>query len=132
MPDSLQPGLRGEARDVVGGPNLASQYADGGVAVYATPAMIGLMEHAAMNAVEHLLQPSESTVGVVVEVRHLAATPPGLEVRATAELLEVDGRRLVFRVEAFDPREMIGEGMHQRFVVELARLIQRAEAKLEG
>ena len=64
-----------------------------------------------------------------MSIRHLAATPPGLEVRARAELFEVDGRRLMFRVEAFDPIEKIGEGTHERFVVDLARLIDRAHGK---
>jgi predicted thioesterase len=109
--------------------NLARAYASGAVEVFATPAMIGLMEHAAINAVEAFLPEGSASVGTHVDVRHLAATPPGLEVRARAELLEVDGRRLRFRIEAFDPVEKIGEGLHERVVVELSRLMARADAK---
>ena len=129
MTDDLQPGLVGEARTKVEQTNLASHFGSGSVHVYATPAMIALMENAAINAVDHLLPSGSASVGTLLEVRHLAATPPGLQVRARAELLDVDGRRLKFRVEAFDPVEKIGEGTHERFVVDLSRLLARAEAK---
>jgi len=129
MADELRPGLVGEARTTVDETNLASTFGPSGVDVYATPAMIALMENAAINAVDHLLAAGSVSVGTRLDVRHLAATPPGLEVRARAELAEVDGRRLVFRVEAFDPAEKIGEGSHERFVVDLARLISKARGK---
>jgi len=116
---------------VVDEQRLASAYGSGGwqVDVYATPAMIGLMEQAAVNAVDHLLPEGQSSVGTRVDVQHLAATPAGVEVRAHAELTAVDGRRLTFRVEAFDPAEQIGSGTHERMVVDLERLLQRARAK---
>jgi predicted thioesterase len=129
MDDALRPGLVGEARVVVDRTNLASAYASGAVDVFATPAMIGLMEHAAIEAVDSLLPEGSASVGSHLDVRHLAATPPGLEVWARAELLEIDGRRLRFRIEAFDPVEKIGEGSHERVIVELSRLIARADAK---
>ena len=129
MADEIKVGLVGEASAMVDGTNLASSYAHGAVDLYASPAMVGLMEHAAINAIEHLLPEGSVSVGTHLDVRHLAATPPGLEVRARAELVEVEGRRLAFRVEAFDPVEKIGEGTHERFVVELARLLGRAEGK---
>ena len=88
------------------------------------------MENAAINAVDHLLPSGSATVGTRLDVRHLAATPPGLEVRARAELSEVDGRRLVFHVEAFDSAEKVGEGTHERFITDLNRLVSRAQAKL--
>jgi fluoroacetyl-CoA thioesterase len=125
----LQTGLTGEARAMVDQPRLASAFASGHVDVYATPAMIGLMEEAAVNAVDHLLPAGQSSVGVRIDVQHLAATPPGVEVHARAELTQVDGRRLTFRVEAFDPAEQIGTGIHERMVVDLERLLQRARAK---
>jgi fluoroacetyl-CoA thioesterase len=129
MPGEIEPGLLGEASATVDSTNTASAYAHGGVDVYATPAMVGLMEGAAINAIEHLLEEGQSSVGIRIDVRHLAATPMGLEVTARAELLEVDGRRLTFKVEAFDPVEKVGEGTHERAIVLLARLIERAEAK---
>jgi fluoroacetyl-CoA thioesterase len=127
--DELQPGLVGEARTTVDRSNVASAYGSGHVDVFATPAMVALMEHAAINAVDRLLPQGAVTVGSAVSVRHLAATPVGLEVRARAELLEVDGRRLSFRVEAFDPTEKVGDGTHERYVVNLERILARAAAK---
>jgi fluoroacetyl-CoA thioesterase len=125
----LEPGLVGELAITVDGSVLASSVGSGGVGVFSTPSMIALMENAALTTVQPLLPAGQTTVGVRVDVRHLAATPPGLEVRARVELVEVDGRRLVFRVEAFDPIEKIGEGIHERMVVDPARLIARAQAK---
>jgi predicted thioesterase len=127
----LEPGLTGEARVIVDTPQLASAFGSGSwkVDVYATPAMIALMEQAAVNAVDHLLPPGQSSVGTRVDIQHLAATPPGVEVRAQAELTGVDGRRLIFHVEAFDSTEQIGSGTHERMVVNLERLLERARAK---
>ena len=127
----LQTGLTGEARVIVDTSQLASAFGSGSgkVDVYATPAMIGLMEQAAVNAVDHLLLPGQSSVGTRVDIQHLAATPPGVEVRAHAELTAIDGRRLTFQVEAFDPAEKIGSGTHERVIVDLARLLERAQAK---
>jgi fluoroacetyl-CoA thioesterase len=125
----VQPGLVGEAKTLVSGSNVASAYGSGAVEVFATPAMIALMEGAASRAVQAALPEGSITVGTRVDVRHLAATPPGAEVRARAELLQIDGRRLVFRVEAFDQDEKIGEGTHERAVVDRERLLARARAK---
>ncbi len=127
---TLTPGLVGELTASVDHSMLASSIGSGGLDVFSTPSLIALMEHAARNAVEHLLPADQLTVGVRVDVRHLAATPLGAPVSARAELIEVAGRRLVFRVEAFDPQEIIGEGTHERAIVEPARLLARAAAKL--
>jgi fluoroacetyl-CoA thioesterase len=129
MAEELRPGLVGEARTTVDEAKLASYFGSGGVDVYATPAMIALLENAAINAVDPLLPDGSCSVGSLIEVRHLAATPPGVEVRARAELIEVDGRRLRFHVEAFDSVDRIGEGSHERVVVDLERLLARARAK---
>ena len=132
MPDEPRPGLVGEARVMVDATNLASAFGTNAVEVYATPALVALIENAAIKAVDHLLPSGSSTVGTHLDLRHLAATPPGLEVWARAELVEVEGRRLKFKVEAFDPSEKIGEGTHERFIVDLGRLIARAQAKVTG
>ena len=108
---------------------LASAIGSGGVEVLSTPWLIALLETAARAAVEPLLPEGQATVGVRVDVRHLAPTPPGVMVRATAELVELDGRRLLFRVEAFDPVDKIGEGTHERAVVDPRRLLARADQK---
>jgi predicted thioesterase len=125
----VQPGLVGELTSVVSATQLASALGSGAVEVFATPAMIALMEGAAVRAVQPALPPGATSVGTRVDVRHLAATPAGVEVRARAELVEVDGRRLVFRVECFDPHEKIGEGTHERAIVDPERLVARARAK---
>ena len=87
------------------------------------------MEKAAVAAVDHLLPDGHRTVGVKVNVRHLAATPVGMRVRAQAELTAVEGRRLTFRVEAFDEVERIGEGAHRRVVIDVGRFKEKIEAK---
>ncbi|KKM09135.1 hypothetical protein SY88_20565 [Clostridiales bacterium PH28_bin88] len=128
----LRVGLKGEARDRVTEENTAIRYGSGSVAVYATPAMIGLMEKASLSSVDPLLPEGQATVGTRLDVRHLAATPLGFEVVARAELVEVDGRRLVFRVEAFDDREKIGEGLHERYVITLEKFLRKAEDKKQS
>jgi predicted thioesterase len=91
--------------------------------------MIALMESAALRAVQPFLPEEQTTVGVRIDVRHIAATPVGMQLHARAELTEVDGRRLVFHVEAFDAHEKVGEGTHERMIVDPARLLARAQAK---
>ncbi|GER81899.1 MAG: thioesterase family protein [Thermogemmatispora sp.] len=122
---SLQPGLKGEASTTVVHENTAAAVGAGGVEVFATPMMIALMENAAWQAVADFLEEGYVSVGTRVDVRHLAATPIGQRVHATAELVEVDGRRLVFRVEAYDEEKKIGEGIHERFIVHLQRFLER-------
>ncbi len=129
MPADVQPGLVGEARIRVGPADLASAIGSGTVDVYGTPAMIGLLETAAINAVDHLLPGGSATVGTHLDVRHLAPSPLGVEIVARAELIAVDGRRLTFRLEASDPVDKIGEGTHERVIVDVSRLVGRAAAK---
>jgi fluoroacetyl-CoA thioesterase len=97
--------------------------------VLATPVMIMIMENAALDAVRPFLDPSESAVGTVISVRHLAATPVGHRVRAEAEITKVEGRRIEFTVTASDETEEIGSGTHERMVVDRRRLSQRLAAK---
>ena len=125
----LQPGLVGEAHAVVGQADLASAIGSGRLDVYGTPAMLGLIELSAVNAVDHLLPEGSITVGTRLDVKHLAPSPLGIAVRARAELIAVDGRRLTFNVEAFDAVDKIGEGTHERAVVDASRLLARANAK---
>jgi predicted thioesterase len=125
----LQSGLIGEKTETVTADNTAESWGSGGLPVYATPAMIALMEGAAVNAVDKLLPSGWSTVGTALEVKHLSATPPGMEVRAAAELLETEGRRLRFKVEAFDGVEKIGEGRHDRFIIENERFLKKISEK---
>jgi predicted thioesterase len=130
MSFTLQAGLVGEARRVVDASMLASSMGSGSLEVLATPALVALMEQAACAAIDAHLGPEQTSVGVRIEMSHLAPTPPGIEVVARAELVEVDGRRLVFRLEASDPHDRIGEGRHERALVDPRRLLGRASAKL--
>lgn len=120
---ALQLGMKGEATTTVVHENSAANVGAGGVEVFATPMMIALMENAAWRAVADSLEPGYVTVGTLVNVRHLAATPLGQQVRAAAELVEIDGRRLLFKVEAYDEQKKIGEGQHERFIVNLERFM---------
>jgi predicted thioesterase len=124
---ALEPGLTGEATTTVVHENTAAFVGAGGVEVFGTPMMIALMENAAWRAVADSLDEGDVTVGTSVNVQHLAATPLGQQVRATAELVEIDGRRLVFKVEAHDEKRKIGEGKHERFIVNLERFLKRID-----
>lgn len=128
----LVPGLTGEIETVVTEDDTAARWGSGLVPVFGTPALVGLMEGAAVQSLEGRLPPGQTSVGGRIDVRHLAATPVGMRVRARAELVEVEGRRLEFRVEAWDEVEQIGKATHERFVVGVERFIARAQAKQVG
>jgi fluoroacetyl-CoA thioesterase len=127
----LTPGREGHAEIVVGEEHTAPRIGSGRVRVLATPVMINLMEAAALDAVENLIPAGHQSLGTRLEVRHIAATPVGMRVRATARLLAVDGRTLEFRVEAHDEKDLIGDGTHTRLVVNVERFDQRVQAKLK-
>jgi predicted thioesterase len=124
-------GLTGEARVQVTPEVTAQHMGSGTVSVFATPEMVLLMERAAVAALAPRLAPGQQSVGTMVNVRHLAATPLGATVTAHAELIAVDGRRLTFRVSAHDGTELIGEGSHERAVIDLARFEAKVAAKTE-
>jgi fluoroacetyl-CoA thioesterase len=125
----LEIGIRGEATVKVTHANLASSTGSGAVDVFSTPSLVLLMEEAAMDALKPYMEPGESSVGTLVSVRHIAPTPLGFQVTATAILTAFDGRRLVFQVEAHDGMDKIGEGTHERFLVSVDRFISRAREK---
>jgi predicted thioesterase len=125
----LKPGIRGEKDEQVTDRNIACAWGSGGLPVYATPAMIALMERASLSAVDPLLPEGFSTVGSELAVKHLAPTTEGARVRAVGELLEVEGRRLLFKVEAFDETGKIGEGTHGRFIVDKGKFLQKAAGR---
>jgi fluoroacetyl-CoA thioesterase len=128
----MKPGLKGHAQIQVGVEHTAPSIGSGKVPVLATPVMINVIEAAALAAVEHLLPGGHQSLGIHLDVRHFAATPIGMHVRASAELIAVEGRTLSFRVEAHDDREPIGGGSHQRVVVNVARFDERIQRKLAG
>jgi len=129
---NLKTGLTGEAKIKVNEDNTALKYGSGTIDVFATPAMIGLMEKASIEAVDNLLPDGFATVGTKIEVKHLAATPVGMNVTAKAELLEIDNKKLKFRIEAYDDIDKIGEGIHYRYIINLEDFIRRNETKLKN
>jgi len=130
LPQELKPGLEGTAEIVVGTRDTAPHVGSGKIGVLATPIMVNLMEAAALQAVERLLPPGHQTVGTHLDVRHFAATPVGLRVLARAELTRIDGRTLTFSIVAEDDRERIGEGTHERLIINVERFDQRMQKKL--
>jgi len=130
--DLLKPGLRGRAELMVAEEHTAPRVGSGRVRVLATPVMINLFEAAALDAVERLLPPGRQSLGTVLNVRHIAATPVGMRVTATAEVTEVEGRTIRFRLEARDERDLIGDGSHERVVVNVAKFDERVQRKLKG
>jgi len=125
----LNPGLTGEVTTRVDTSNTAQSLGSGLVPVYGTPALIALLELAAVSAIANALPPGSTSVGTHLDVSHLAATPLGMVVHGRATLTAVEGRRLTFAVEAYDDVEKVGEGTHTRVVVDAERFVQRAEAK---
>ena len=126
----IRAGLSGSAELVVGEEHTAPSIGSGKVRVLATPVMINLIEAAALAAVEHLLPAGYQSLGTRLEVRHVAATPVGMRVRATATVLAVEGRTIRFGVEAQDEKEPIGGGLHERVVVNVAKFDERVQRKL--
>lgn len=127
--NDLQIGLRGHAETTVTEENTAAAMGSGLLPVFATPAMLALMEQAAASSVQPCLDEGQGSVGTRLEVSHLAATPIGLTVRAESELTEIDRRKLSFTVRAWAGGELIGEGTHERFVIDNRRFLEKALAK---
>jgi fluoroacetyl-CoA thioesterase len=126
---ALATGAKGVAELTVGPEHTAPHVGSGNIAVLATPVMVNLMEAAALAAVETHLPQGYQTLGTRLDVSHIAATPVGMQVRARAELTQVNGRQLSFRVVAEDEVEIIGEGSHERVVVNVERFDRRVQEK---
>lgn len=125
----LGPGVIGEVTHRVTPDTFATRWGNPGVEVLATPVVVGWLEDAAMRAVAPHLEPGQASVGTMVSMKHLAATPGGMTVRAKATVRTVDGRRVVFAVEAWDDKEKIAEGEHERFIVNMAKFLDKAAQK---
>ena len=126
----LAAGLTAECCETVTYEKTALAVGSGDQRGYATPMMIALIDKTAVQALERALEESFTSVGTLLNVKHLSATPIGMEVRARATLSEVDKKRLVFSVEAYDETGIIGEGVHERFIVDKERFMARAQGKL--
>ena len=121
----MEIGLKYESQTVVSEANTAATLGSGDMAVFATPAMVALMENAAMLAVKESLLEGSATVGTQMNTSHIKASPLGATITASAELTAVDGRRLTFAVKAWDEKGVIGEGEHTRFVVDRERFLSK-------
>jgi fluoroacetyl-CoA thioesterase len=126
----VKPGLTGTSEIVVAHEHTAPFVGSGRIEVLATPVMINVIEAAALAAIEHLLPAGHQSLGIHLDVSHTAATPVGLRVTATAEVVQIEGRTITFRVAARDEFEPIGGGMHQRVVVSVARFDERVQRKV--
>lgn len=127
--NDLTIGLNAEISLTVTEADTAAQWGSGLVPVFGTPSLVGLMEAAAVKALDGTLPEGQTTVGGHIDVRHLAATPVGMQIRARAELTAIDGRKLTFQVEAWDEVEKIGEALHERFVIDKEKFITRTQTK---
>lgn len=122
-------GMTGTAAVHVTAENTAAAVGSGDLMVFATPYMAALMEEAAVNCVKAALTEDQSTVGTQLSISHISATPVGMDVRAEASLTAIEGRKLSFQVKAFDESGLIGEGTHERFLIERERFMKKANAK---
>lgn len=128
----LEKGIKGTAETIVTQEKTAKAMGSGELAVYATPAMIALMEETAYKSVASELEEGSGSVGTLMNVKHLAASPVGMKITCKTELTEVDGRKLTFRVEAYDEAGLIGEGIHERFVIINDKFQKKADGKLQA
>jgi predicted thioesterase len=122
-------GIIGNAETLVDSSNTAKAMGSGDLEVFATPSMIALMEKAATQAVSEYLPEDSSTVGTMINVKHIAATPVGMNIAAQATLIVAEGKRLLFSVEAFDGKDKIGEGQHERFIINVEKFMSRTNGK---
>ncbi|MDY3360839.1 MAG: thioesterase family protein [Clostridium celatum] len=125
----IKVGITGETKDVVNESNIAKTLRSGELKVYATPAMVALMEEAAYKSIQDELEEGKGSVGILMNIKHLTSTPIGMEVIAKSELIEIDRKRMVFKVEAFDERGKIGEGIHERFIIDNEQFQNKTDNK---
>lgn len=125
----LKQGILGKEQTIVSHSNSAISMGSGFLEVFSTPSMIALMEASCANSVKSHLEPGKTTVGVSIEVKHISATPLGMTVSCESELCEVDGKRLVFKITAFDKCGVIGTATHERMIVDAKRFMEKAAAK---
>lgn len=125
----LTTGIKNKTELYVTDKNTAKAVGSGTLEVYATPQMVNLMETCACFSVEPYMEPGKTTVGIGLSISHVSATPIGLKVWCESELIAIDGRKLTFRVSAYDERGPIGEGTHERFIVDTQKFMAKVQAK---
>ena len=126
----MEKGIKNTKTITVTPDKTAEVMGSGTLPVFATPAMVALMENTAAESVETLVGEENTTVGTLINVKHLSADPIGVEVRCESELVEVDGRKLAFEVKVFDRDGLVGEAYHERFVIEKTRFMDKVQKKL--
>lgn len=127
----MKTGIKGTQKVTVTEEMTAKVMGSGELSVYATPSMIAFMENTASKSVQGELEEGQGTVGTLINVKHVAATPVGMEVTCETTLVEVDRKRLVFEVKAFDEAGLIGEGMHERFIIDSEKFFAKAQSKVK-
>ena len=127
----LKEGVKGTQEIMVTEENTAKVMGSGALDVFATPAMIALMEKRAWVSVAPYLEEGQSTVGTLVNIKHLSASPVGMTITCKTELVDIDRRRLVFHVECYDTAGLIGEGDHERFIIDEAKFMAKTDGKLQ-
>ena len=125
----IEKGIKGKQEITATADMSAAYMGEGALDVFSTPAMIALMEKTAWASIEPLLEEGEGTVGISLDVKHKAATPIGMKVTCESELIEVDGKKLVFTIKAYDEKEEIGECLHKRFIVKKEKFLNRVNEK---
>lgn len=125
----LNAGIKGSSSETVTNEKTAVAVGSGGLSVYATPAMISLMEKSAYESVQPFLEEGSGTVGTLMNIQHISATPVGMKVTAKSELIAIDGRKLTFKVTAFDEVGKIGEGTHERFIINNEKFQSKTNSK---
>ncbi len=128
----LEAGIKGRKEIIVTKEKTARSMCSGAAEVFATPAMIALMESTARESVQEFLEEGCSTVGTAVNIKHVSASPVGMKITCETELLKADGRALTFSVKAFDEKGLIGEGVHERFIIFVDKFQAKADAKLDS
>ena len=123
-------GMKGEVGTLAEREDTAKEVGSGSLLVYATPCMVALMEGAACEAIAEALPDNQTTVGTELNIQHISATPVGLEVRAEAEVIAVEGKVITFEVKAFDEAGEIGKGTHKRVIVPTQKFLEKAYSKL--
>lgn len=126
----MEIGITGKKSIIVDESMTAKNMGSGRLSVYATPSMIALMENTASTSVEEFLEEGKGTVGTLINVKHLSATPVNATVTCETKLIEIDRKRLVFEVKAFDEAGIIGEGTHERFIIDNEKFMERVNSKL--
>jgi fluoroacetyl-CoA thioesterase len=124
-------GIKGRQDEIVTEELTASHIGSGAVRVFATPMMISLMEKTCQRSVVPYLEEGQETVGTRVDIAHVSSTPIGMKVWCESELVDIDRRRLVFKVAAYDEKGLIGEGRHERFIIDIAKFKEKTGSKLQ-